>query len=97
MTGWKYLRLGWTLQRPRPQHQASATPEAQQTFKKKLEARVAALKSEHPEKPVEVWAEDETRLGFYRFIDVYSTAPVCPAYKWLYGSFVRPQTETSGF
>ena len=28
-----------------------------------LEARVAALKSEHPEKPVEVWAEDETRLG----------------------------------
>jgi transposase len=35
VTGWKYLRrLGWTLQRPRPQHQASATPEAQQTFKK---------------------------------------------------------------
>ena len=35
VTGWKYLRrLGWTLQRPRPEHQASATPEAQQTFKK---------------------------------------------------------------
>ena len=35
VTGWKYLRrLGWTLQRPRPQHQAAATPEAQQTFKK---------------------------------------------------------------
>ena len=101
VTGWKYLRrLGWTLQRPRPQHQASATPEAQQTFKKKLEARVAALKSEHPEKPVEVWAEDETRLGLlpvHRRVwakkGVRPTAPVCPAYKWLYGfGFVRPQT-----
>ncbi len=101
VTGWKYLRrLGWTLQRPRPQHQASATSEAQQTFKKKLEARVAALKSEHPEKPVEVWAEDETRLGLlpvHRRVwakkGVRPTAPVCPAYKWLYGfGFVRPQT-----
>ena len=101
VTGWKYLRrLGWTLQRPRPQHQASATPEAQQTFKKKLEARVAALESEHPEKPVEVWAEDETRLGLlpvHRRVwakkGVRPTAPVCPAYKWLYGfGFVRPQT-----
>ena len=101
VTGWKYLRrLGWTLQRPRPQHQAAATPEAQQTFKKKVEARVAALKSEHPEKPVEVWAEDETRLGLlpvHRRVwakkGVRPTAPVCPAYKWLYGfGFVRPQT-----
>ncbi len=101
VTGWKYLRrLGWTLQRPRPQHQAAATPEAQQTFKKKLEERVAALKSEHPEKPVEVWAEDETRLGLlpvHRRVwakkGVRPTATVCPAHKWLYGfGFVRPQT-----
>ena len=101
VTGWKYLRrLDWTLQRPRPQHQAAATPEAQQTFKKKLEARVAALKSEHPEKPVEVWAEDETRLGLlpvHRRVwakkGVRPTATVCPAHKWLYGfGFVRPQT-----
>ena len=35
VSGWKYLkRLGYTLQTPRPQHQAAATPEAQQTFKK---------------------------------------------------------------
>ena len=39
----KYLkRLGYTLQTPRPQHQAAATPEAQQTFKKKLKERVAS-------------------------------------------------------
>ena len=36
-SGWKYLkRLGWTLQTPRPQHQAAATSDAQQTFKKNL-------------------------------------------------------------
>ena len=64
VSGWKYLkRLGYTLQTPRPQHQAAATPEAQQTFKKKLKERVATLESQHPEKPVEIWAEDETRLG----------------------------------
>ena len=35
VSGWKYLRrLGWTLQTPRPQHQAAATPDEQQAFKK---------------------------------------------------------------
>ena len=59
VSGWKYLkRLGYTLQTPRPQHQAAATPEAQQTFKKKLKERVATPESQHPEKPVEIWAED---------------------------------------
>ncbi|MDE0089587.1 MAG: winged helix-turn-helix domain-containing protein [Candidatus Poribacteria bacterium] len=30
VSGWKYLRrLGWTLQTPRPQHQAAATPDEQ--------------------------------------------------------------------
>ena len=101
VSGWKYLkRLGYTLQTPRPQHQAAATPEAQQTFKKKLKERVATLESQHPEKPVEVWAEDETRLGLlpvHRRVwakrGERPIAPVCPAYKWLYGfGFVRPQT-----
>ena len=40
VSGWKYLkRLGWTLQTPRPQHQTSAAPEAQQAFKKTKSAR----------------------------------------------------------
>ncbi len=35
VSGWKYLkRLGWTLQTPRPQHQAAATADEQQAFKK---------------------------------------------------------------
>ena len=62
--------------------------------------RVAALESEHPEKPVEVWAEDETRLGLlpvHRRVwakqGMRPIAPVCPVYKWLYRfGFVRPQT-----
>jgi len=63
VSGWKYLkRLGYTLQTPRPQHQAAATPVEQQPFKK-LKERVATLESQYPEKPVEIWAEDETRLG----------------------------------
>ena len=49
VSGWKYLkRLGYTLQTPRPQHQAAATPEAQQTFKKKLKERVATLEKSAP-------------------------------------------------
>ncbi len=35
VSGWKYLkRLGYTLQTPRPHHQAAATPDEQQTSKK---------------------------------------------------------------
>ena len=101
VSGWKYLkRLGYTLQTPRPQHQGAVTPDAQQTSKKKLKERVVTLESQHPEKPVEVWAEDETRLGLlpvHRRVWAKQgerpIAVVCPAYKWLYGfGFVRPQT-----
>lgn len=101
VSGWKYLkRLGYTLQTPRPQHQSAATPDAQQTFKKKLRERVAELEGQHPEKSVEVWAEDEARVGLlpvHRRVWAKQgerpTVPVCPSYKWLYGfGFVRPQT-----
>ena len=102
VSGWKYLkRLGYTLQAPRPRHQGAATPDAQQTFKKKLKERVATLESQHPEKPVEVWAEDETRLGLLpvhrRVWAKQGERPIAAVgpetYKWLYGfGFVRPQT-----
>ena len=52
------------------------------------------------EKPVEIWAEDETRIGLlpvHRRVWAKQgerpAALVCLAYKWLYGfGFVRPQT-----
>ena len=44
------------------QNQAAATSDAQQTLKK-LQKRVVTLERQHPEKAVEVWAEDETPLG----------------------------------
>ena len=58
------------------------------------------MKSQHPEKAVEIWAEDETCLGLFPVHRrVWAKqgerpiAPVCPAYNWLYGfGFVRPQT-----
>ena len=35
--GWEALRaIGWTIQRPRPQHARAATPEEQAAFKKNL-------------------------------------------------------------
>ncbi|MBM3612671.1 MAG: helix-turn-helix domain-containing protein [Alphaproteobacteria bacterium] len=35
--GWEALRaIGWTIQRPRPQHAQAATPEEQAAFKKNL-------------------------------------------------------------
>ena len=54
---------------------------------KKLKERVVTLESQHPEKPVEVWAEDETRLGLlpvHRRVWAKQgerpIAPVCPAH-----------------
>ena len=68
--------------------------------KKKVADQVATLQRQHPDKRVEVWAEDETRLGLlpvqrrvWAKEGVRPIAPVCPAYKWLYGfGFVRPKT-----
>ena len=43
VSGWKYLkRLGWTGQTPRPQHQAAATADGQQAFKKTKRASCCA-------------------------------------------------------
>ena len=40
VTGWRYLRkLGFTLQMPLPQHEATATAETQQAFKKNSRPR----------------------------------------------------------
>lgn len=98
--GWVYLRqLEWRLRIPRPQHQ-EAEPEVQEAWKKKLHEETERIKREHPDADVELWSEDEHRIGLCpvtRRIWVesgdYPTAIVNwkREWLWLYG-FVEPQT-----
>jgi transposase len=98
--GWVYLKqLGWRLRVPRPQQQDS-DPEAQEDWKKKLDQTFKQVKAEHPAAAVEIWCEDEHRIGLNPV-----TRQVCveqgeqPSaivnwkreWLWLYG-FVEPKT-----
>jgi hypothetical protein len=68
-TAWDYLkRLGFSLQVPRPCRQATATAEEQRRFQEELTLFVVSLKQWHPNKSVELWAEDEARLGLQAII-----------------------------
>ena len=61
--GWAALKaIGWSVQKPRPRHPASATPEERAAFKK-AGAGCRRERAQHPDKPVEVWATDEHRIG----------------------------------
>jgi transposase len=98
--GWVYLKqLGWRVRVPRPQHQDS-DPEQQEEWKKKLHQTVEQVKAEHPDAAVEVWCEDEHRIGLSpvtRQVWVEEgEQPVALVnwkreWLWLYG-FVEPKT-----
>ncbi len=61
--GWVYLRqMEYRLRVPRPQHEQS-DPEEQEAWKKKLHQEVERVKTEHPDAAVEIWCEDEHRIG----------------------------------
>src|SRR5215211_3438621 len=62
--GWEALkRIDWSLQAPRPRHPAGGDTRAASGLQGGLDAAVAQAKAAHPDRPVEVWAEDEHRLG----------------------------------
>lgn len=98
--GWEYLKsLRLRLRVPRPEHD-EADPIEQEAWKKKLQQETTRLQAEYPDADVEVWAEDEHRLGLkpvVRRVWVDSlptpTAEVNWRYDWLwlYG-FVQPET-----
>ncbi len=58
---------GMSIQVPRPKNPKSASPEEAAAFKKNLEDAVAEEAAKHPERPVEVFASDEHRLGLKPF------------------------------
>jgi transposase len=63
-TGWDWLRaLGFSLKVPRPRHPEAADGPAQRRWVQRLSERVRALRRGDPGKAVEVWVEDEARLG----------------------------------
>ena len=62
--GWEALKaIDWSVQKPRPRHPASATPEEREAFKKSWSRPSPRLRAQHPDTPVEVWATDEHRIG----------------------------------
>ena len=54
--------MEFRLRVPRPEHQ-EADLEAQEKWKKKLAAEVERIQPEYPDATVEIWAEDEHRIG----------------------------------
>ena len=98
--GWVYLKqMEFRLRVPRPEHQ-EADLEAQEEWKKKLAAEVKRIQQKHPDATVEIWAEDEHRIGLQPLTrKVWVEAGEVPTaqvnwkreWLWLYG-FVQPQT-----
>ena len=85
------------VQKPRPRHPAGATPEEREAFKKAGRGGHGGA-AKHPDKPVEVWATDEHRIGLKPIIRrVWAPKGQRPIalghhrYKWLYvTAFVQP-------
>jgi transposase len=98
--GWVYLKqMEFRLRVPRREHQ-EADLEAQEEWKKKLVAEVERIQQENPDATVEIWAEDEHRIGLQPVTRrVWVEAGEVPTAKvnwkrewlWLY-AFVQPQT-----
>ena len=55
-------RLNYSCLRPRPRHR-HADPVAQETFRRELPARLAALAEQYPGKRLRVYFQDESRFG----------------------------------
>lgn len=98
--GWEYLKqMRLRLRVPRPEHQ-EANPEEQEAWKKKLVTVVEQIHKEHPDAAVEVWCEDEHRIGLQpvmrRLWVEEGEQPIAVVnwkreWLWLY-AFVQPQT-----
>ena len=98
--GWVYLKqMEFRLRVPRPEHQ-EADWEAQEEWKKKLAAEAQKVQQEYPDATVEIWAEDEHRIGLQPVTrQIWVEAGEVPTavvnwkreWLWLY-AFVQPQT-----
>lgn len=98
--GWVYLKqMELRLRVPRPEHQQS-DEEVQEAWKKKLHEEVERVQQEYPDADVEIWCEDEHRIGLQPvmrrvWVEVGEVATATVNWKrewlWLY-AFVQPKT-----
>jgi transposase len=98
--GWEYLKqMEYRLRVPRPQHQ-QADLELQEDWKKKLAQELSRVIKAHPDASVEIWSEDEHRIGLQPitrriWVEEGEVPKAIVNWKrewlWLYG-FVQPQS-----
>lgn len=98
--GWEYLKqMEYRLRGPRPEHQ-EVDIEAQEEWKKKLTKEVSRLQQAYPDARVEIWSEDEHRIGLEPvprriWVEEGEVPTAIVNWKrewlWLYG-FVQPQS-----
>ena len=98
--GWEYLKqMELRLRVPRPEHQDS-DEEVQQAWKKKLHDEVKRIQKHYPDADVELWGEDEHRIGLQPMMQrVWTQQGETPVaivnwkreWLWLY-AFVQPKT-----
>ena len=98
--GWEYLKaMELRLRVPRPQHQESDA-EVQEVWKKKLRDEVERVQQDYRDADVEIWCEDEHRIGLQPvvrrvWVEFGETAIATVNWKrewlWLY-AFVQPKT-----
>ena len=102
--GWEAMRaIGWTIQRPRPQHAARGDARGADRVQKKLAEAVAEEAERHPDAVIETFATDEHRIGLKpilrRVWAPRGQRPIAPGhhrFEWLYvTAFVSPATGES--
>ena len=98
--GWEYLReMRFRLRVPRPHHEGSSDAE-KEAWKKKLDNEAQKLQNQYPDADVEVWSEDEHRLGLKPVMrriwveeGIQPIAQVNWRFEWLWlAGFVHPPT-----
>ena len=98
--GWAYLKqMEFRLRVPRNEHH-EVDLEVQEEWQKKLAQEVETVQTAHPDATVEIWAEDEHRIGMQpvmrRMWVGINDMPIAKVnwkreWSWLY-AFVQPQT-----
>jgi transposase len=98
--GWEYLKgMEMRRRRPRPAH-VESNPEVQAAWKKNCQTRWRRSRATYPDAELEVWAEDEHRIGLHpvnRMVWVpLGETPIATVdfkYEWLWLlGFVEPAT-----
>jgi hypothetical protein len=96
--------MGFSLRRPRRRHILADKDEQEKFINQTLPNKVEEISKKYPNDKVEVWAEDEHRVGLQPIIrgvwvktgSKRVTIPVNPGYEWFYMyAFVHPKSGSN--